>query len=1195
MGRVRLFIVCFPLLCLIACRDNSAVFTQIESSFSGVSFNNEINENDSINSLDLVTIYNGGGVGIGDFDRNGLPDIYFAGNMVSNRLYLNMGDFIFRDVTVEAGVGAAGTWSRGVSIVDINSDGLSDIYVCNGVHSDPARRGNLLFINKGVDMNGVPQFEELSREYGLDVGLESIMASFFDYDNDGDLDMYLTVNAISVAYDPNRFGGSENKRPVQSRGKLFRNDWAADKVHPVFVDVSDRAGITLDGYGLGATTVDINRDGWKDIYVTNDFLSDNILYINNGDGTFRDRTKAFFKHTSYNAMGQDVVDINNDGLVDVVELDMSPEDNYRKKMMLNANNTTTNRYFEFFGYQHQYVRNTLQLNRGPRINEGDSLGYPVFSEIGFMSDIAETDWSWAPLVADFDNDGFRDIVVTNGFPKDVTDHDFIVYREEAFARISKEEIIRQIPEVKLPNYAFRNNGDLTFDDVSDNWGLTRPAFSSGAAVVDLDADGALDLVVSNINDEAFIYRNAGMEQGRPNHYLQLSFEAEKGNLEGFGAVVDIYYDAAGQQVHQVYEHNPYRGYMSTMHPIAHFGLGMASMVDSIVVRWPNGKKQTLKQVKADQVVQVRMSDAKQGYSWQENQVAAEALFRDVTRSSRMDYRHADYETVDFNIQTTLPHKLSDYCPALAVGDLDGDGLDDICIGGNSRSPAQVLFQRNDSGFSKRRLSDVPGPATAHKDGGILIFDADNDGHQDIYVASGGYQHEPNSPNYQDRLYVNDGSGSFSLATDALPDNYTSKLSVKAFDFNGDGKLDILVSGRVEPWKYPWPVSSFLLRNDSEAGRIKFTDVTDTVAPGLRDVGMVCDALFTDFDNDGLTDMILVGEWMPITFFKNTGGEFTDVTTATGLGDVPGWWNSIVAGDFRHTGRIDYVVGNVGLNTFYRASEEHPVYITGNDFDNNGGYESFVSLFLPDAHGELKEFPANGRDDFLHRLPSFKKFFKDYRSYALATMDEILSFGNKEDNIRLKASMLQSCFIQNDGGGKFTIVPLPKEAQISSIYGMLADDFDGDGNLDVLMNGNDFGTEVSIGPYDALNGLLLKGDGFGGFTPLSLLESGIYIPGDGRALVGLWGASESYLVAASQNRGQVKMFELKKGLKKITVNPSDVFALIRFRNGEVEKREFYHGTSFLSQSARFIALNENMSSVTIFGPSGEQRVYQVGEL
>jgi len=1188
MKLIRYLLIFLPVSWLFACQHKPALFEKIASSHSGILFNNSIIENDTINPLDVVNIYNGGGVGIGDFNNDGLPDIYFAGNRVPSRLYLNRGGLHFEDITDKAGVDGSGRWARGVSVVDINNDGLMDIYICNTIYTDSLRRRNILYVNQGIDKEGIPHFKDMAAEYGLDIHVQSTMASFFDYDNDGDLDMYLTVNEASNRDNPSVFLRSNQKKYAPSLGRLFRNDWDSSGGHPVFHDVSAVAGINLEGFGHAATICDINNDGWKDIYVSDDFISNNILYINNHDGTFTNRMNDYFKHTSYNSMGQDVVDINNDGLPDVIELDMNPEDNYRKKMMLASNSYLTYQNFDIYGYHYQYVRNTLQLNQGPQIGENDSIGTPVFSEIGFMSGIAQTDWSWAPLVVDLDNDGYRDLIVTNGFPRDVSDHDFMAYRDQSKGMVSKKEMLKQIPQVKLHNYAFRNKGDLTFSDVTADWGLSLPTFSNGIAYADFDNDGAVDMVINNINDEALLYRNTSRDKDSVNtHFLQVRFRGDKQNINGIGAMVHIYYDHGKQQV---YENNPYRGYLSAMEGIAHFGLGRVPELDSVVVRWYNGRQQTIKNVTANQVLTVNINDAREPYSLLAPLLAGSAVFREVTRAAGITYKHRDYTFIDFDIQHLLPHKLSEYCPALAAGDIDGNGSDDLIIGGSGVNPAHLLLQQPDGKFlEKEFLPGMDGRPKTARDEGILLFDANGDGKTDVYIASGGYESRPGNDSYQDRLYINDGKGNFIRDSLALPVNYTSKFCVRAMDFNNDGKQDLFVAGRVEPWNYPKPVSSFIFRNDSEKGHVKFTDVTDEVAPELKNIGMVCDALFTDFDGDGQTDLIVVGEWMPVTFFKNVNGKFRNVTATSGVSGQTGWWNSIAAGDFRHTGRTDYIIGNTGLNTLYKASDQEPVYITAKDFGNNGTTIGITSLFLPDLHGEKKEFPAQGRDDIARQLPGIKKRFATYKPFALATMEEMLTPEQRAGALRLKATQLRSCYLRNDGGGKFTMIALPSEAQVSAINGMVVDDFDGDGNLDVLINGNDYGTEVGIGRYDGFNGLFLKGDGAGGFAPLSILESGIYIPGDGKALVKLRGASGGYLVAASQNKDVLKLYELKRKVKNISIGPDEVSAVIRFKNGKVRKEEFYYGASFLSQSARFVPVDTTMATVTIEDGKGRRRV------
>jgi len=1207
------------LLALAGCKHKATLFEQIPSSYSGIDFNNRIVEDDSVNPMDMTNLYNGGGVGIGDFNGDGRPDIYFTGNRVSNRLYLNEGNFHFRDITEEAGVGGEGEWCKGVSVVDINNDGWPDIYVCAAISSDPAHRKNLLYINQGPDKNGVPHFREMAKEYGLDDTSHSTMAAFFDYDNDGDLDCFIAVNVIPKGINPGQFRPIVKDGTFPSTCRLYRNDWSDSLHHPVFTDVSRQAGINLEGYSHGVTIADINRDGWKDIYVTNDFVSNNVLYINNHDGTFTDKSASYFKHTAANAMGQDIEDMNNDGLEDIVELDMNPEDNYRKKMMLMANNYHIYQNNQLYGYQYQYVRNVLQLNRGPRPGPHDSVGDPVFSDIGLYAGIAETDWSWTPLAADFDNDGYRDLIITNGYPKDVTDHDFTTFMNQAARLASKHDILARIPQVKLHKYAYRNNGDLRFTDVSQDWGLMTTAFSNGTAYADLDGDGDLDLIMNNINDKAMIFRNMSRERdSSDSHYLQVSLRGDSCNRDGQGAWIELHYDHGRQQV---YENTPYRGYLSTIQNIAHFGLGRLHSVDSVLVRWPGpgGKWQLLRNVATDQLLKVDIRNASPaalgppaeaspgtsatsrtelallGSPVPSNGLFSNGLFRDITDSAGIHYTHQQRDFIDFNIQKLLPHKLSEYGPALAVGDIDGNGLDDIVCGGSAGNSAQLLLQQPNGTFLQRSLlSPEQAKAKGSDDMGILLFDADGDGDLDLYIAAGGYGSPPNSPAYADRLYVNDGKGHFTWDSTALPHNLTSKSCVRAVDFDHDGDLDLFVAGRVDPWHYPAAVSSYIYRNDSKDGHIHFTDVTAQVAPSLLNIGMVCDALWTDFNNDGWPDLVLAGEWMPVTFLQNDHGVFHNVTAGTGIAGHLGWYNSIAAGDFDNDGDIDYIVGNLGENSFFRASPDHPVRAYAKDFDNNGIYDMITSYYLPDSTGEVKEYPVDMRDDLLKQVNAMRKRFPTYRSYAVATMDEVLTKKEREGALVLQANDFSTAMLRNDGNGHFTLVPLPPEAQWSAINGMAVADFDGDGRLDLAMSGNDYGTSVNFGRYDALNGLYLSGDGKGGFTPRSILQSGLYIPGNGKALVRLRAAGGGSLLAAGQNRGPLKLFAQRHPLSTLALQPSDVSVLIHYRNGQTRKEEVYYGASFLSQSGRFIDWNDNIVDVEIIDNKGKKRMIRRGE-
>lgn len=1182
------FLLYFSFFCatffFISCNNNT-LFKKVSSSESNIHFNNLIIENDSLNPIDVTNIYNGGGVGIGDFNNDGLPDIYFTGNVVSNKMYLNQGHLKFKDVTEQSAVKGESKWCRGVAVVDINNDGLLDMYVCVSMSKNAKDRENILYVNQGIDKEGVPHFKNMAEEYGLNDTTHSTMATFFDYDNDGDLDMYLVVNEILKNDNPGSFRPIIKDGSHPSTGRLYRNEWNVTLKHPVFTNVSKQAGITIEGYGHGVNICDINKDGWKDIFVSNDFNSNDLLYINNHDGTFTNKAATYFKHTSANGMGVDIIDINNDGLSDLIELDMNPQDNYRKKMMMSANSYQNYQNTDYFGYQYQYVRNTLQINQGPSVNQKDSIGDPIFSDVGFLAGIAETDWSWTPLVQDFDNDGLRDIIITNGFPKDVTDHDFLAFRQKSFKIASTEYTLSQVPEVKIHNYAFRNKGNITFSDETFNWGFNIPSFSNGAGYVDLDNDGDLDLVVNNINDEAFIYENNTMNQkdSSNKHYLSVKLVGDSLNRNGLGSWIELHYN--GQQ--QVIEQTPYRGYLSTDQLNAHFGLGNVSTIDSMVIKWPNGRKQILKNILVNKTITINIKDAGEKFDWPVPIFAQNTLFREITDSLGIKYLNKQKDQIDFNIQKLLPHKFTEYGPALAAGDLNGDGLDDIIIGGTSLQNSTILFQQASGKFIEKSLPDNQNNSVGSMDMGIAIFDIDGDGDLDVYVASGGYSDKAGSKAYQDKLFINNGKGAFKMDTTALPINFTSKSCIRVADFNNDGKLDLFVSGRVEPWRYPQPVSSFIYRNDSKNGVIKFTDVTASLAKPLINCGLICDAVWTDFDNDGWQDLILTGEWMPVKFLKNNKGIFTDISSTSGIDNKLGWWTSIIPGDFDNDGKMDYVVGNLGLNSFYRASEKYPVKIYAKDFDNNGSYDAVPTIFLPTSQTDTtkREFPVHTRDDMVKQMIMFRSKFQNYKSYAAATFDSMFTKEQLEHALILKANYFENSYLKNRGDGKFQLEPLPMQAQVSCLNGMLAEDFNGDGNLDLLITQNDYSTEVSVGRYDAGNGLLLLGDGKGGFLPASILKAGWFIPGNGKALVKLRNPAGKTILAASQNKGNLKVFEWKAKQKSIALKPLDISAVITYKNGKKQKREINYGASFLSQSARFLNIGEDVLSVQIKDSKG----------
>lgn len=1162
---MRLPLLFLPVWLLAAActKKEKPLFVAVPSAQSGITFNNEIIENSQMNMVNYQYLYNGGGVGIGDFNNDGLPDIYFTASIAPNRLYLNRGNLKFEDVTEKAGVSGNRKWSRGATVVDINNDGLLDIYVCAAAWQDAELKKDLLYVNTGVDpVTKIPSFKESAAEYGLIDTVSTHMANFFDYDNDGDLDVYLVVNDLNQEY-PNNFRKIRDDGSGFTNDILYRNDWNDTVKHPVFTNVTKQAGILWEGNGLGISVLDINRDGWKDIYISNDYLSGNLLYVNNKNGTFTNRNKEYFKHSSLNAMGNDAGDINNDGLLDIIEMDMMPEDNYRQKMMFNPVDYNWYQYSSQFGFPYQLVRNTLQLNQGPRLTENDTIGAPVFSEIAYMAGIANTDWSWAALLADADNDGFKDVMTTNGLPKDVTDLDFVSYRESQTAT-SIEELIQRQPPVQISNYIYHNNGNLTFSDKTLDWGWNIPTYSAGIATADFDNDGDLDVVINNTNMEATLLENKLNEAELKKNYLRIRFRGDTANINGIGTIVKLIYKGG----EQVAENTPYHGYMSSVENILHFGLDSIAKIDSILVYWPDGKKEALKDVRCNQTILISQSAAAQPNNEVQQLLATNNLFSNITAQTGLDFFHNEYDYVDFNMQRQLPFKLSQTGPAMAAGDLNNDNLVDIVIGGSQPEPAVVYMQQANQQFSKQPL--FAGSKQMADDAGICLFDADGDKDLDVYIAAGGNELPKNSMGYADRFYRNDGNGNFVYDSAALPVLASSKSCVKGADFDGDGDIDLFVGGRAVPGEYPKAEMSYLLRNSSKSGIVRFEAVTDKVAPALKNIGMVTDATWSDADNDGDADLLVTGQWMGIHFFRNDKGTLKQQSTATDV--LTGWWNSITGADIDNDGDMDYVAGNFGNNSYYHATEKQPLHVYGNDYDNNGRYDALLSIWKPAMlHGPMKEFPVAYRDQLADEIPSIKKIFPVYSTYANADMNKVMSNFKREDELKLTATTLASVWIENKGQFTFEVHLLPAQAQFSAAFGIAANDYNADGNIDVLLTGNLYDMHPNQGRVDASNGLLLHGDGAGNFKPLSILQSGILVPGNARSLI-QFPYKGSVAVVAAQNQGRLRLFHLKQPVNTTTVDVAKTTLLVPLKNGKQRKEEYYFGSSFGSQSARFTLVN-----------------------
>jgi hypothetical protein len=1164
------FAILLTTLIFSGCKNEpTTLFRLLPSDETGITFMNQILENDTFNILTHEYIYNGGGVGVADFNNDGLQDLFFSGNVVPNKLYLNKGNLKFQDVTEKANVNTNNRWNSGVAIADVNSDGLMDIYVCATMLPDSANRKNSLFINQGIGADGAPTFINKAAEYGVEDGGYSVNAAFLDYDKDGDLDLYVLINQRMENL-PTNYRAKISDGSAINNDNLYRNNNDG-----TFTNVTQEAGITLEGFGLGLSVSDFNNDGWTDIYVSNDYLSNDVLYINNKNGTFSNKTSQFISHQSQFSMGNDAADINNDSRLDIITVDMLPETNDRKKTTIGNKSYLTYINNEKFHYEYQYVRNMLHVNNG--VDAGIK-----FSEIGELAGIYQTEWSWAPLFADFDNDGNKDLIITNGFPKDITDKDFANYRSLVGNIASIGLLEDSIPIVKIPNYAFKNNGDLTFKNVSKEWGMDVPSFSNGASFVDLDNDGDLDYIVNNINAEASVYENtlnteAKKKENKNSNAARIKLSGPKGRNSVVGAKVKLF--AEGKM--QYYENNIYRGFLSSVEGIVHFGLGSTSKVDSLIIEWPDGKSQKVDNIKLNELVTIDYQPTSDK-SLISHPAAKQVLFENATASSGIIYKHEEEDKIDFNVQRTLPHKFTQSGPGLATGDVNGDGLEDLIIGGSANYSFSTFIQGKNGKFSRQRESGRD-ENKKQEDEGLLLFDADNDSDLDLYIVSGSIENYNSNDPYQDRLYKNDGRGKFTLDAIALPDTKTSGSCVRAADFDRDGDLDLFVAGRVVPGKYPFSPESYLLRNDKG----KFTDITLEACEELRKPGMISDAIWSDFNNDGKVDLILAGEFTPVMFFQNNGEKFSRVKTS--VDKNTGWWSSITAGDFDKDGDTDYVVGNLGWNNNYQMSSECPLRVYAKDFDNNNSIDAIMACYARVSMNspEKKLYPIHFWDELNTQSPKFRNKYSRYRQYSKATIDQVLSPDDLKDALVLEATNMSSSYFQNVGNGEFKIDTLPTTAQFAPVRGMIADDVNGDGNLDVVLTGNDYGNEVFAGRYDAMTGTVLAGDGKGKFNVLGSASTGFYVPADAKALIKLHTNSNTLFVA-SQNRDSLKVFSSKIAQQTFLPKPGDQWAEFLFSDGRKQRVEFYYGAGYLSQSTRSVTIPKGAAEIVVYDSKGNSR-------
>lgn len=1080
---------------------DSALFTLINSGQSGLQFNNGLLEGVNTNILMYEYFYNGGGVATADFNGDGLIDVYMTSNMQQNKLFINKGNLKFQDVTGISGAGGrSGPWKTGVSVADVNGDRRMDIFVCYSGMVKEENRVNQLFINQGNNDQNIPTFIESSADYGLTNPAFTNQAYFFDYDKDSDLDLLLlNHNPINLPILNEASTASMLKKDDTQKGIRL-----LEQTSGKFKDITVKSGINGSAltYGLGAGIADLNNDQWPDLYISNDYSVPDYLYINNKNGTFTNTLQQALGHTSQFSMGNDVADVNNDGHPEIITLDMLPEDNHRQKLLMAPDNYAKFDLNVKTGFYYQYMRNMFHINNGNG----------TFSEIGQLAGISNTDWSWAALLADYDNNGFKDLLVTNGYVRDYTNLDFIKYMDsyvKTKGRLVRDEvlgIIEHMPASNVVNYIFSNEDGYTFKKRTNEWGLNKSSNSNGAAYADLDNDGDLDLVINNINQNAFLYRNNS--ERKSNKSVAIKLEGDGLNTSGIGAKVIAW--SNGKQ--QVVEQMPMRGYLSTVSSVLHFGIGKSKLIDSLEIRWPSGKYQKLSSVSASTQITLREADAKKTMIRARQ---GEAIFTQV--KSAIASESPKLPVNDFKRQSLLLTQLSHLGPKLVKGDVNNDELEDVYVTAGDGSRGKLFIQQSNKSFLERTVRDFAiqnGAAEAD----ALFVDVNGDGFKDLYVAAGGY-HSLNAGDsqLQDKLYLNDTKGNFTLSKDWLPEVRSSKGCIAAGDFNGDGRVDLFIGGRVTPGRYPETPESFILINEGS----KFTDQTNSIAPQARKIGMVTDAIAMDINHDQRSDLVLAGEWMRISVLINENGKLTDRTTHYFDKTMSGWWNSLDTADFNHDGYTDLIAGNMGLNSQCKASEAQPAEMFFKDFDNNGSIDPLFCFYI-----QGKRYPYVTRDELLEQIGSMRSRFTDYKGYADVSITDIIKQEDLDQAGHLTATDFETRVFLGSTSGTFTPVSLPLQAQYSPVYASNAFDFDNDGNLDLLLCGNNSKMKIKIGKYDANYGVLLKGNGMGSFEYVKQTQSGLSLIGDVRSIIRIndnfwFGINQSPIVTYKLQLGAIK--------------------------------------------------------------------------